>query len=103
MTDQRLAVLLGVALVSGVLVMLSLVPEAVALVLNLGLVAIAYFTMEERRRQGGGWWGLLALGAVLSLLGELVSHVSNIVGGVIATIGAVAVVAGATIGFPVVE
>lgn len=51
----------------------------------------------------GGWWTLLATGAVLSGAGALLSLATEGVGGLLALIGGVAVIAGAALGFPLDE
>jgi hypothetical protein len=86
--------------IGAVVVLVGLLGDVAALI---GLAAILLGTVVAApagRGKGGGWWSLLAIGAVLSVLGALVSIASESVGGLIALIGGVLVVAGAAIGFP---
>jgi len=69
----------------------------------IGLAAILLGTLLTAplgRGPGNGWWTLLAVGAVLSVIGALVALASEGFGGLLALLGGVAVVAGAAIGFP---
>ena len=68
-----------------------------------GLVAIGLGTVlaaPAGRGPDGGWWTLLATGAILSLAGALVSLASEGLGGLLALVGGVCVLAGAAVGFP---
>lgn len=68
-----------------------------------GLVAIALGTIlaaPAGRGPEGGWWSLLATGALLSLAGALVSIASDGLGGLLALIGGVCVLAACAVGFP---
>ena len=68
-----------------------------------GLVAIVLGTVlaAPAAREGqGGWWGLLGSGAVLSILGAIVSLASDSAGGILALVGGVAVLVAVALGFP---
>jgi hypothetical protein len=103
LTGGRLACLLALAFACAVAVVVGFLPELVALALNLVVLAVAVLTSSERERPGGGWWALLALGAVLALAGEGLSHLAETPGSIVALIGGLAVAAAAAIGFPVGE
>lgn len=67
------------------------------------LVAIVLGTVlaaPAGRGPEGGWWSLLAIGAVLSVAGAVLSIASEGFGGLLALIGGVCVVAGSAMGFP---
>lgn len=69
-----------------------------------GLLAILLGTIlaaPAARGPGAGWWGLLAAGAVVSVLGAVMSLASDTAGGILALIGGVAVLVAAALGFPV--
>jgi hypothetical protein len=90
-----------IASIGAIAILLGLFGTAVGIA---GLVAIALGTIvaaPAAREGGGGWWGLLAIGAALSVLGALLSLVSETVGGLVAVLGGVAVITGAAMGFPV--
>ena len=103
MTDRRLAGLLLLAFACAIAVMIGVLPEPIGFALNLIVLSIAFATAEERNRQGGGWWAILALGAVLALLGEGLSHLADTPGSIVALIGGLMVAAAAAIGFPVAD
>ena len=68
-----------------------------------GLVAIGLGTMlaaPAAREPRGGWWGLLGSGAVLSVLGAIVSLASDTAGGILALLGGVAVLVAVALGWP---
>lgn len=68
-----------------------------------GLIAIALGTVlaaPAGRGPEGGWWSLLAAGALLSLAAPLVALASTGLGGLVALLGGVCVLAGAALGFP---
>lgn len=67
------------------------------------LIAIALGTVlaaPAGRGPDGGWWSLLASGAVLSFAGPLVALAGEGLGGLVALIGGICVLAGAALGFP---
>ena len=69
----------------------------------IGLAALALgtvLTAPAGRGPGNGWWSLMASGAALAVIGALLSLATDSVGGLIALIGGVAVLAGAAFGFP---
>lgn len=68
-----------------------------------GLVSIALGTVlaaPAGRGPRGGWWNVLATGAVLSAIGAVVALANEGLGGLLALLGGVAVLAGVAIGFP---
>lgn len=68
-----------------------------------GLAAIVLgtvLTAPAGRRPGNGWWSLLAVGAILSVLGALLALATDSVGGLVALLGGIVVVTGAAFGFP---
>ena len=83
--------------------MIGVLPEPIGFALNLVVLVVAFATAEERNRQGGGWWTILALGAVLALLGEGLSHLADTPGSIVALVGGLMVAAAAAIGFPVAD
>lgn len=86
-----------------VVILLGLLGDAAAIA---GLVAICLGTVlaaPAGRGPRGGWWSLLALGAILSLAGALLSLASTSAGGLLALVGGVAVVSAAAMGFPAGE
>ncbi len=88
------------AAVGAVMILLGVLGTTADLV---GLVAVllgTVLTAPAGRAPGNGWWSLLASGTALSLLGALLSLASDGVGGLVALIGGVAVLAGAAFGFP---
>jgi|GraSoiStandDraft_4_1057263.scaffolds.fasta_scaffold978365_2 hypothetical protein len=67
----------------------------------LGVIVVgAFVSFPESRREGGGWWWFLAGGAAASVIGAIVAQPSATLGGWLALLGGLAVVIGATIGFP---
>jgi hypothetical protein len=89
-----------VAAVAAVEILLGLLGTA-ADVIALGAIVLAMVvTAPAGRGAGGGWWSLLAAGAVLSVLGALLALVTGPVGGIVALLGAVAVLTAAAFGFP---
>ena len=64
------------------------------------IVAATVLASPERSRSGGGWWWLLVSGAAASVLGAIVAQPSATLGGWLALLGGLAVMIGATIGFP---
>lgn len=94
---------LAIAAAGAVVIMLGLLGTAASLI---GLAAIALGTVlsaPAARGSEGGWWNLLASGAVLSAAAALISIGSEGVGGLLALVGGVAVIAGAALGFPLGE
>jgi hypothetical protein len=76
----------------------------VAAAVCLGLVVLCtVITAPARKQKGGGWWNMLALGALISLIGAGVALAADTVGGLIAALGGVLVVVAATVGFPTAE
>ncbi|KAA0272537.1 MAG: hypothetical protein EDQ89_07615 [Acidobacteria bacterium] len=94
----RAALLL--AAVAAVEILLGLLGTA-ADVIALAAIVLALVATAPAGRSGAGWWSLLAAGACLSVLGALLALVTEPVGGVVAVLGAVAVLAAAASGFPV--
>lgn len=88
------------AAAGSVLILLGVLGAAADLI---GLGAVLLGTVlsgRVGRAPGNGWWSLLAAGALLSVLGALLSLATDSVGGLVALIGGVAVLAGAAFGFP---
>lgn len=68
-----------------------------------GLAAIllgTVLTAPAGRREGNGWWSLLASGAILSVLGALLSPATDSAGGLVALIGGIVVLVGVAFGYP---
>lgn len=68
-----------------------------------GLVAIALGTVlaaPAGRGPDGGWWSLLASGAIISFAAPLVALAGAGLGGLVALVGGICVLAGAALGFP---
>ncbi len=88
------------AAVGAVLILLGILGTPADLI---GLAAILLgttLTAPAGKTPGNGWWSLLAAGAALSVLGALLALASDSVGGLVALIGGVAVLAGSAFGFP---
>lgn len=66
------------------------------IVIALGTVLAA----PAGRGPDGGWWSLLASGAVLSFAAPLVALAGEGLGGLVALIGGICVLAAAALGFP---
>lgn len=89
--------------------MLAAGAGAIALMLALGtaanvigLAAIligTILTAPAGRAPGAGWWGLLASGAVLSLLAAVISPAAEDAGGVLALLGGAAVLVAVALGY----
>jgi hypothetical protein len=91
---------LTLAAAGAVLILLGILGTSANLI---GLAAILLGTVLSApagRAPGNGWWSLLAAGAALSVLGALLALASDSVGGLVALIGGVAVLAGSAFGFP---
>ena len=94
--------LVAAALAAGA-ILVSLFGDAVQLVC-LGVIVVAtILTAPMRGLEGGGWWSLLAVGALASVAGAALAELTETVGGLVAVLGGVLVVVGATIGFPLQE
>lgn len=92
---------LVVASLGAAVIMLGVGPVWVSLIgLGIVLAATVAAAPAGRNQPGGGWWTMLAAGATLSLLGALIAIVLDGLGGLIAVAGAVLVIIGAAIGFP---
>jgi hypothetical protein len=86
---------------AGALVILLGILGTAADLIALGAIVLAMvLTAPAGRGAGGGWWSLLAAGAVASVLGALLALVSEPVGGLVALLGGVAVLAAVAFGFP---
>jgi hypothetical protein len=91
---------LPVAAAGAVVIMLGLFSTAVNIA---ALILIALGTVlaaPAGRGPDGGWWSLLATGAVLSFAGALATIASDGLGGLLALVGGVGVIAGAAMGYP---
>jgi hypothetical protein len=88
------------AAVAAVEILLGLLGTA-ADVIALGAIVLAMVvTAPAGRAPDGGWWSLLAAGTGVSVLGALLALVSEPVGGLVALLGAIAVLTAAAFGFP---
>lgn len=94
----QIALLLAAA--GAVLIMLGLLGTAANLAGLAGVIVGTVLAAPAGRGPGGGWWTLMGAGAALSVAGAVLSLATESVGGLIALIGGVAVVAGAAIGYP---
>jgi hypothetical protein len=100
---RRLQLTLLVVAAAALVIMFGVLPLAVRLV-GLGVVLVGTAsTAAERHARGGGWWVLLAGGALLSLVGLLLSLPAETAGGIVAIVGAALVVIAATVGFPLAD
>jgi len=72
----------------------------------IGLVAILAGTVlsapyaPERAEPGRGWWTMLAIGAVISVVGAPLSLLAETAGGLVAVLGGVLVAIAVALGFP---
>lgn len=100
-TIKAQQVVLALAVVGAAAIMIGSVSLIISLIgLGLIIVCTVLAAPAGRDRPGGGWWTMLAAGSALSAAGAVVSIGLESIGGLIAIIGAVLVVMGATIGFP---
>ena len=100
MSVRFVQVALILAAAGAVMILLGILGTPADLI---GLAAILLGTVLSApagRAPGSGWWSLLAAGAALSVLGALLALASEGVGGLVALIGGVAVLAGSAFGFP---
>jgi hypothetical protein len=89
-----------IAGVGAVLILLGILGTAASLI-GLAAVLIGTALSASAGRSGeDNWWSLLAIGATLSVIGALLSIASQSIGGLVALIGCVAVLAGAAFGYP---
>jgi hypothetical protein len=93
------AALVGAA-IGAVIVVLNLFATGFRVFCLVVIVIAALVALPEGRREGGTWWWLLAGGAAASVLGAILAQPSTTLGGWLALLGGLAVVIGATIGFP---
>lgn len=103
MNTRILQVALLLAAAGALVIMLGLLGTAASLVGLVVVVLGAVVSAPAGRGPRGGWWTLLAVGAVFSIAGALLSLASEAAGGLFALIGGVAVVTGAAMGFPLRE
>jgi hypothetical protein len=96
-------VALPVAAIASLAILTGLLGDVAAAVCLGVVILCTVITATARRQKGGGWWNLLALGALISLIGAVVALAADTVGGLIAALGGVLVVVAATIGFPTGE
>lgn len=94
----RAALLL--AAIAAVEILLGLLGTAADVIALAAIVLALLLTAPAGRASGTGWWSLLAAGACLSVLGALLALVTGSIGGLVAVLGAIAVLAAATVGFP---
>jgi hypothetical protein len=85
---------------AAVVVMLDLFSPGIRYACLGVIVAVAAVTWPERRRAGSGWWDIFTVGTGISLLAALLSGAAETVGGILALVGGVLIIAAATIGFP---
>lgn len=88
------------AVLAALVVLTGALSQVAAIVALVAIAVAAALTAGERHKPGGGWWVLLAAGAGLSIAGALVAQLSETVGGLIAVLGAAAVIIAAAVGFP---
>lgn len=84
------------ACVGAVLIIFNLFGWAIA-----GLVMVAVgAVLAARGGLGHGWWFVVAGGAALAILSRIIAEGSETLGGWLAVVACLAVLCGATIGFP---
>jgi hypothetical protein len=64
------------------------------------IVAAAVLAARSRALHGGGWWWLLAAGAAGSVIGAIVAQPAANLGGWLALLSGLLVMAAAAIGYP---
>lgn len=94
----RAALLL--AAVAALEILLGLFGTAADVIALAAIVIALVVTAPAGRAAGAGWWPLLAAGTCLSVLGALLALVTGPVGGLVALLGGIAVLAAAAFGFP---
>ncbi len=100
MTRRLIQVALLLAGAGAVAILLGVLGTA-ADVAGLGAIVLGtVLTAPAGRGEGNGWWSLLASGAVLSVLGALLSLATDSVGGLVALIGGIVVLVGVAFGYP---
>ena len=100
MSPGFLRAVLVLAAVGAVLMLLGTLGVIVNLV---GLAAILLATVlsaPAAREETGRWWALLGSGAVLALVGALLSVASDTIGGLVSLIGGIAVLIAVAFGYP---
>jgi len=99
--DLSLRIPLAMAIVGSLLILVAIFGTVVAIV-GLGLIVLGT-VLSAPAAPARGWWGLLAVGAALSIAGALVSLGMESIGGLLAVAGGVLVLVGASLGFPIGE
>jgi len=94
---------LAAAVIAALAILVGFLGDVAAAVCLGVIVLCALVTAPARKQQGGGWWNMLALGALIFLIGAGLSLATDTVGGLVAALGGVLVVVAATIGFPTGE
>ena len=103
MLDQRgLRIGLVAAAVAALVILVGLFGDAIRIGCLVVIALVAVISAPGRVREEG-WWILLAIGALASIAGAIVAQSATTLGGLIAALGGVAVIAAAAIGFPVDE
>ncbi|MFN8113053.1 MAG: hypothetical protein U0R51_07615 [Solirubrobacterales bacterium] len=100
MSTRLTQVALLIAGAGAVVILLGVLGTAADVAGLAAIVVGAVLTAPAGRRQGNGWWSLLAVGAILSVLGALLALATESVGGLIALVGGIVVITGAAFGFP---
>lgn len=83
-----------------VLILLGILGTVASLIGLAAIIGGTALSASAGRRGEDNWWSLLAVGATLSVLGALLSIASDSIGGLVALLGCVAVLAGAAFGWP---
>lgn len=89
-----------IAAAAAVEILLGLFGTAADVIALAAIVLAMVVTAPAGRATGGGWWSLLAVGTAISVLGALLALVTEPVGGLVALLGAIAVLTAAAFGFP---
>lgn len=90
---------LGAAILGALLILVSIFGTVVAII-GLGLIVLGT-VLSAPAAPARGWWGLLAVGTALSIAGALISLGAETLGGLLAVVGGVLVLVGASLGFPI--
>lgn len=99
MTLPVFRTVLVVAALCALVVVFNAFPAFVRIVCLIA-IGVAVVVTAPRRGHGGLWWYVLLAGAALSIVGALLAELSQTVGGVLALVGGLSVIAGAILGLP---